>query len=341
MRASLVSATGVSLALSVVSCPAAHAIVEIDYVTVDNLANPADSNGLGSVAGSYRIGRTEVTNTQYAEFLNSVDAAGTNPLALYNNLMASSPLGGILFNITLAEGDRYSVKPGYANKPAVYVSYYDAMRFVNWLGNGQTPLYQGQASTENGAYDLNNGAQATRRSAASVFLPSRDEWHKAAYYQPDTSGGPVGGYWTYPVQTNTFPISSPPPGITGSGNFYGSNGFAITGSTTFDELQNYLVDVGAYGASPSFYGTFDQAGNVREWTETSGLSLEKYALGGSWNDFGFVTGASNEFSLGAASEDSMTGFRVAAVPEPASAILALGLTPLLLCRRHPRQVVVS
>ena len=38
------------------------------------------------------------------------------------------------------------------NKPANYVSWFDAARFANWMHNGQ-----GGGSTENGAYDMTVG----------------------------------------------------------------------------------------------------------------------------------------------------------------------------------------
>ena len=67
-----------------------------------------------------------------------------------------------------------------------YVSCFDALRFANWLHNGQ-----GSSDTENGAYTLlggtpmpTNGASVTRKPAATLVLPSEDEWYKAAYFDP-------------------------------------------------------------------------------------------------------------------------------------------------------------
>ena len=41
----------------------------------------------GAVSYKYNIGKCEVTNSQYAEFLNAKDPAGTNTLALWNSSM--------------------------------------------------------------------------------------------------------------------------------------------------------------------------------------------------------------------------------------------------------------
>jgi len=55
--------------------------VTIDWATVGNPGNGADpESGIGSVGVAYRIAKHEVTNDQYAEFLNAV-AAG--PLSFH------------------------------------------------------------------------------------------------------------------------------------------------------------------------------------------------------------------------------------------------------------------
>ena len=40
---------------------------------------------------------------------------------------------------------------------------------------------------------------------------------------------------------------------------------------TRDDTQNYLTDVGAFSGSKSFYGTFDQSGNVYQWNDLDGV----------------------------------------------------------------------
>ena len=39
----------------------------------------------------------------------------------------------------------------------------------------------------------------TRNAGATYFIPSENEWYKAAYYK---GGGTNAGYWTYPTQSN-------------------------------------------------------------------------------------------------------------------------------------------
>ena len=160
--------------------------ITIPTVPVGNPGNRADAltNYLyGGVSYNYRIGTTEVTNAQYAEFLNA--KAVSDPLGLYNTNMGSNARGGI----TRSGSDgsyTYAPKTNMGNKPVNYVSWYDAIRFANWLHNGQ-----GTGDTETGAYTLlggtptpTNGLSITRNAGATWFLTSEDEWYKAAYYQP-------------------------------------------------------------------------------------------------------------------------------------------------------------
>src|SRR5262249_12099633 len=144
---------------------------------------------------------------------------------------------------------------------------------------------QDATTTERGAYTLDGATSdaalnaVSRNAGARWFIPSENEWYKAAYYQPAAQGGDSDDYWSYPMRTNSLPYSDQPPGAlsiqTNVANFYRddslangyNDGYAVTGSTAFSSTQNYLTDVGAYTLSGSFYGTYDQGGNVIEWNE--------------------------------------------------------------------------
>ncbi|MEY4243206.1 MAG: hypothetical protein RLZZ245_791 [Verrucomicrobiota bacterium] len=63
--------------LTVLALPAT-ATVTIDYISVGNPGNAADSTGYGAVTYAYQIGKYEVTNAQYTAFLNAVDPDGAN-----------------------------------------------------------------------------------------------------------------------------------------------------------------------------------------------------------------------------------------------------------------------
>ena len=64
----------------------------------------------------------------------------------------------------------------------VFVSPVGAARFVNWLSNGQ-----GGGGTESGSSTLGGGTPFARTPAARAFLPSADEWYKAAFYKGGSS----------------------------------------------------------------------------------------------------------------------------------------------------------
>ncbi len=236
----------------------------------------------------------------------------------------------------MCAGPGYATKTDMGNKPVNYVSWYDVVRFANWLHNGQ-----GTGDTETGAYTLkggtptpSNGPNITRNAGATWFLTSQNEWYKGAYYQPAAQGGDSDDYWKYPMGTNSVPYSDQPPGATPDntrvGNFFASDGlangyddgYAVTGSTSRSSSQNYLTDVGAYSSSPSFYGTYDQGGNVWEWNEAA-FNAYRGVRGGSWIHPSDSMRASVPFVFTPALPYSLIGFRVASVPEPSTAMLGM------------------
>lgn len=338
--------------LAVLSClslaPAGRAAVTIEYVPVGNPGNSPDpATGFGSVAQLYFIGKHEVTNSQYAEFLNA--KAASDPVGLYNLSMASDARGGIIRSGST--GSRtYAVKAGQGNQPVVFVNWYSSIRFANWLNNGQ-----GAGDTENGAYTLAGGSvipsndrTIARNAGAAVFLPSENEWYKAAHHQPSIAGGDGDGYWLYPTGTNAEPNSDQPPGDpsiqTNAANFFRddglangfNDGYAVTASTSLSASTNYLTDVGAYAVADSFYGTFDQGGNVFEWNEDRASESEspRGVRGGMWNSTSDVLGAGLNFYEEPGTERSTIGFRVASIPEPASGLALLSGGSLMLIRRR-------
>lgn len=315
--------------------------VTFDWAIVGNPDNGADDTGYGAVDYAYRISKHEVTNAQYSKFLNSVDPLGVNSLGLYNPSMDLSALGGIALNLSAATGVKYQIKASYENNPVVFVSFIDAMRFVNWLENGQ-----GNGSTESGVYTIANGKSEVRNSTARYFIPSENEWYKAAFHKND---GRTANYWDYATQSDILPYSAAPPGdgvpdITNVANHTyddriansHSSGFAKTGSNVYDPSQNYLTNVGEYALSVSAYGTFDQGGNVYEWNEGN-PGIIRAVRGGAWYDDSCSMWAPDRCDVDAFSESYGTGFRVAAiVPEPGAILLASSGFWLITWRRRTR-----
>jgi sulfatase modifying factor 1 len=191
------------------------------------------------------------------------------------------------------------------------------LRFANWLRNGQ-----GLGDTENGAYELlggtaipTNGSSVVRDAGATWFLPSENEWYKAAYHKND---GPTGNYWNFPTESDSVPAASPPPG-----------GGAAPGSANYNNAVGTIVQVGSYNSidnqgdpvSDGPYGTFDQGGNAWEWTEPPIRLSDRVIRGGSWIESSLPLAAAVKGFGNPDEETELVGFRVATVPEPSTTAL--------------------
>ncbi len=286
------------------------AVVSMSWTSIGDVGNTADTRvmndgttGYGSVNHAYNIGTYDVTNAQYVEFLNAKGAS--NDAGIYSSTMATTGTYGSNITQSGSSGSySYSVSSTYANMPVCRVTWFDAARFSNWLGNGQ-----GNGSMETGAYTLNGAMSGiiTANAGAQVYIPSEDEWYKAAYYN-----GANSTYSLYPDGKNTV--------TSADANYYGS--------------LNGLVNVG-YG-TPSSYGAYGMGGNVWQWNDLVVSGSVRGFRGGSWNDDGAGSGSlASSYRSGSdpSSEDYNIGFRVASVPEPTSVFLAIFGSGVLVMRR--------
>jgi sulfatase modifying factor 1 len=295
--------------------------ITIDTVLVGNPGNtgriqsgspdPTQNGIFGSVSTAYRIATTEVTNSQYVTFLNSV--AASDPFGLYNANMGFLSRGGIVRSGTSGSYS-YSVKPDvpdggpggtnytYGDKPVVFTSWYDAARFANWVNNGATA----GASTETGAYTMATGVSVTRNAGATWFLPTENQWYKAAYYD-----GAAGVYYDYPTKSNAAPNNNIPANDSGNSANY------FAGSFTQDESYPF-TSAGAYALSKSPYGTADQGGNVWEWTEAFGTNANgttnsslRIHRGGAFDSDATMIKSSFRENKSPTTESENMGFRLA------------------------------
>jgi formylglycine-generating enzyme len=286
--------------------------VSIETVSVGDPGNAAQANGFGRVDYEYRIGKYEVTNDQYVEFLNA-KAGGTDPLNLYDPmLMGSTAFRGGIDRVGAFGFYSYSIKPDMGNKPVNHTTWYDAIRFINWLNNGQ-----GTGDTESGAYTLeggtatpSNGPNITRNLGARWFMPNQDEWIKAAYYQPTDQGGDADGYWAFPTRSNSAPTVASANSMGDIAN-PGANVANYNFGAQWNGVQGNVTTVGSAGPlSASYYGTFDQGGNVEEWNETPFMSgASRGSRGGNYVSPPSSLGYNSSGAPGAAFDDG--GFRVA------------------------------
>jgi formylglycine-generating enzyme required for sulfatase activity len=217
----------------------------------------------------------------------------------------------------------------------VFVSWYDAIRFANWMHNGQG----GPGSTEMGAYRLLggsptpfNGDSIVRNPGARWFVPTEDEWYKAAYFNPN-----AGVYYNWSTGTDAVPKNNLPSSDTGNSmNHKPMSGDYTTGNPSYP-----MTVAGAYQLSQSPYGTLDQGGNVYEWNESQFFGFFRGIRGGSWDgepaDYAhaaawIIDNPSNESTYGGA-----LGFRVATIPEPTTTLLLFTGALALLQQRRSRR----
>lgn len=286
----------------------------IEMVTVGNPGNTTDAgntvapNVYGAVAETFRIGKYEVMLVEYTAFLNAV--AATDPHELYQTAMASDlQIAGIQRNG--APGSHTYSVIGDGRRPVTYIDWFDAARFCNWLHNGRPRGLQDAGTTERGAYTLDgatSGVSFTREPAARYWIPSEDEWYKAAYHHPVGEGGPGDDYYLYPTMSDTAPgnqVGDTPNQLNAYTTVYSLTQAPLPASLT----QNYLNEAGAFSASASHYGTFDQGGNVWEWTE--GINGGSRVLrGSSWDNT--PAQALSSYRSGPGEREDTIGFRVAA-----------------------------
>lgn len=289
---------------------------DIEFVTIGNPGNAADDvsadpDFAGSVPYTYRIGKYEISEQM-------IDKANT--------------LGGLGIITSNSSAD----------KPATLTTWNQAARFVNWLNtsSGSMPAYKFAIQPKEAGYSPHGNIQLWtigdagynpnnlyRNSLANYFLPSVDEWYKAAYYDP--SGGV---YYDYPTGSDSIP-----DGIDFAGDPNFDAVFNQGGSTP---QPNDITNVGVL--SP--YGTAGQGGNVGELEETDFdlvngpiTSSPRVIRGGSWvNNSGLLLSSFRSLDSPLAGS-SIIGFRVASIPEPST--LPLGIMAsvgLLLWRRMSR-----
>ncbi len=274
--------------------------ITMDFVTVGDAGNHPDSTRYDAVGYDFSIGKYEVTADQWA----AVIAADSN-VGNAGNWTGLQPTAG--------------------------TSWYEAAKFCNWLTSGDASLgvytFTGSITNPTDVTIDRSGAEATYGTI--YYLPTEDEWYKAAYYDPNKEGTGVGGYWRYPTGSDTVP-----------------DGIDFQGDTTFDAVfgdgynQRHPNNVTNSGiASP--YGTIGQGGNVWEWNETA-IGSHRGCLGGAYAYPSGYLSCYTWFHFPPTTESAGIGFRVAsnsvaAVPEPGSLLIwACGSLGAFVLRRRRR-----
>ena len=272
----------------------------IDFVGIGNTGNAADTTSFGAVPYEYRVGTYEITQ----DAITKATASGMS-------------------NVT--------ARPWTGNQPAANITWYEAAAFVNFLNtnSGKTAAYDLTFSSGSWSMALWSSEQAWtaggtnlyRNKDAFYFLPSENEWYKAAYYNPAGTN-----YFLYPTGSDTAPTA------------------VASGTNAGTAVYNNAASVPAIVASAgglSPYGTMGQGGNVWEWNESaldgtnSSSSENRAQRGGRWSGPEFGLSSSGQNGNDPTFESDTIGFRVASVPEPSTYVLVLmGAGALYLWKRR-------
>ncbi len=272
---------------------------------------------LGGVSYTYRIATTEVTIDQWFEFVRAY-APYVGDDYVRNEFMGS----GFIYHVGFSNGvPQYQLAPG-EHPYAVTIGWRYAARYCNWLHNGrashveafQSGAYETSTFTRNPDGTYND--QAVRSPGASYWIPSVDEWVKAAYYDPNRYGPGLEGYWRYP-NASDVPLVGGRPGEPG----------AQTGAPVIEPGDP--IPIGAYPDVNRPWGLLDISGGQREWTEgwpvpgEVGRGREIRGSRSGMGEYSYVVDRVEVYGTASPAFGS-EGFRIASVvPAPSSGMMVL------------------
>jgi formylglycine-generating enzyme required for sulfatase activity len=275
--------------------------------------------GRGGVDYAYRISKLEVTSAQWLEFINIFAPQAPNP---------GSFLRPDYSGITDAPGGAgsYMLKPDVpdAGMVGVYgITWREAAMYCNWLHNGKSTEW---SAIQNGAYDVSTFGfhpkggftdQLTHSPDALFWIPTLDEWIKAAHYDPNRHGPGAPGWWTFPYASESAPV----PGLPG----VGQTSAGLVNPSGYASVLN--IPLGAYSNMTSPWGLWDVSGGVREYTAETDLGpphFDRIVKGAYAGATGFSLDAHLVYNLNYQSPFGApySGLRVAsAIPAPSAVLL--------------------
>lgn len=249
---------------------------------------------VGAVPHNFRISKTEVTISQWLPFIQTAYPIWQQ---WGGNVDDPAWMGSAFVGNSSSGIPQYQITTPNPNAPqfAIRTRWRVAALYANWLHAGMPTGPNADLNLlRTGAYDISTftqnpdgsyNDQIAHSSGAQFWLPTIDEWTKAAYYDPNRyapgnpgpawGAGPPGepgtnppppgpgdppitgetsGYWLYPNKSQDEPIAGP-PGVGQWGSRppgWGSN----------------PAPVGYYPDVQSPWGVLDMLDGVNEWTET-------------------------------------------------------------------------
>jgi len=271
----------------------------IDFVSISQTNNTADTTGYGAVPYNYRVGRYEISELQITK---------------------ATQIG--MANVSAGAWTE--------SQPAANITWYEAAAFVNFLNtnSGKTAAYN-LTFTTNWSMAVWSSEQAWtaggtnlyRNKDAFYFLPSENESYKAAYYNPGGSD-----YFLYPTASNDVPTAV--ASGTGAGTAVYNNAASVPAIV---ESAGGLSPYGTVGQGGNVFEWNESAFDG----SNSSSSENRVIRGGSWDFTEFNLRSSFRGAAVPSGEDSDIGFRVASVPEPSTyALLLLGAGAAYIWKRR-------
>lgn len=294
-------------------------------------------NGLhvGAVSYEYRMARTEVTVSQWFDFVQAYAPFYPGPAVNTSYGSFASVLTGQWIAPVPGSGQngqpwQFTMDPEAANL-ATGTSWHFAARYANWLHNGKA---HEQWAFETGAYDTSTftrnpdgtwNDQIAPTPGARFWLPTLDEWTKGMYHDPNRYGDGQEGYWAHPIGRDT-------PAVPG----YPEDGGETSGGIPLppDFEAHWHVPVGAYPRITSPWGLLDGSGGLSEWT-TTGNEWGRYVHGSGEFEGAWETIDRIDIFGGGSPDAGGGGFRLASIiPAPAGFPLLCLLTLIHQRRRR-------
>src|ERR1044071_1949421 len=226
----------------------------IEFVTAGSPNNPAYNRdapqvlitGRGSVSYQYRIGKYEISTSQWLDFYNTFKARAD---FVPDSVLPPPLIWGAQMDPNYSgPGARYRLIPGDPNSGMRFTSgitWRVAAMFCNWECNQRSSSL---TAIQNGAYDTSTFGQTSpgvftdqlaHTAGAPYWIPTLDEWLKASFYDPVLNGG-NGGWWLNQYRRDRQPVFGPPPSMGGAGET--NTFFVLPGDAQF------AIPLGAYSS---------------------------------------------------------------------------------------------
>lgn len=297
---------------------------DMEFVEIGSPGNPGDTPANQSTGPDIPLNPPNVGAVDYVYSMAK--------FAVSRDMVEKANLEG---NLGITMSDMTNFGGNGSDRPATGISWNEAARFINWLNQSEGYAHAYKFDQQPGDLGYNSNSHIElwtnldsgfdpdnpfRNTEAAFFLPSVDEWYKAAYFDPVDEA-----YYLYPgsdtIPTAVLAGTDPDTAVFGHASSQGPADITEAG-----------------GLTP--FGLMGMAGNAQEWEENvRNLTRENFVAtlarahrGGRWH-FGpdqFEAGKRNQTAP--QSGGNAQGFRVATsltfdvstptpVPEPRSLIL--------------------